>query len=295
MIHIYDLWFKLKMSKAGLKESCSFFHLITTSVRPLGDQLMTRFFTLELGDSREQINAALVMQAGLEIKGIPCPDAGLVAFQSYLQLKAPVKVIVPYAAELGDGMAKMASTPRILRDFARLMSLIKAVAIIRHRQRQLDSEGLIVAELADYETVRELVTDMYIDSSTGATSDIRKLVEAVITLDKRQADGKQITNTTLANQLNIGITQASRRAKRALKQGWLVNREQRKYLPADYAPGEPMPEAEGLPLLSGNTADIVNNGRVNGFSLKKGIVNTLTPPTNDNIPPNTQDDGEIKF
>ena len=47
--------------------------LITTSTRPLGDQLMTRFFTLEIGDSREQISAALETQAGLEIKGHTMP------------------------------------------------------------------------------------------------------------------------------------------------------------------------------------------------------------------------------
>ena len=259
--------------------------LITTSTRSLGDQLMTRLFTLEISDSREQIGAALEMQAELETSGTPCPASGLVAFQSYLQLKAPVKVIVPFAKELGAGMSKMASAPRILRDFARLMSLIKAVALIRHHQRQLDTEGRIVAELTDYEMVRKLVNDMYIDSSTGATSDIRKLVESVISLDTKRTDGERITNTTLAKYLNIGIKQAERRAKRARKLGWLVNREQRKYHPADYAPGEPMPETEGLPMLGVDIPDIVDNERVNVSSLENGTVDTLTPLTNGNIYP----------
>jgi hypothetical protein len=254
--------------------------LITTSTRSLGDQLMTRFFTLEIGDSREQISAALETQAGLETKGIPCPDAGLVAFQSYLQLKAPVKVTVPYALELGAGMAKMASAPRILRDFARLMSLIKAVTLIRHYRRQMDSEGRIVAELADYETVRELVNDMYVDSSTGLTNNIRKLVEAVITLDTRRIDDERITNTTLAKYLDIGVMQASRQAKKALKLGWLINREQRKYHPADYAQGEPMPKVEGLPVLAGiNMSNMANNESANDSSFKNGTANTLTPLT----------------
>jgi len=264
--------------------------LITTSTRPLGDQLMTRFFTLELGDSREQISAALETQAGLETKGIPCPDAGFVAFQSYLQLKVPVKVTVPYAEELAAGMAKMASAPRILRDFARLMSLIKVVALIRQHQRRLDSEGRIVAELADYETVRELVNDMYIDSSTGATGDIRKLVEVVITLDTKRAEGERITNTTLSRHLNIGVMQVSRRAKRAIKLDWLVNREQRKYHPADYAPGEPMPETEGLPMLRVNMANTVNNVRVNDSSFENGTVNTLTPLTDGDTSPSHDND-----
>jgi hypothetical protein len=254
--------------------------LVTTSTRSLGDQLMTRFFTLEISDSKEQIRAALETQAGLETRGIPCPDTNLVAFQAYLQLKAPVKVTIPYAPELGAVMAKMASAPRILRDFARLMSLIKAVALLRQRQRQIDSEGRIMADLADYETVRELVNDMYVNSSTGATGDMRKVVETVISLDNMRADGERITNTRLAEYLNVGVMQASRQAKKALKLGWLVNKEIRKYHPADYAPGEPMPATEGLPTLGINTANTLNNERVNDFSLKDGTVNTLTPLTN---------------
>jgi hypothetical protein len=75
------------------------------------------------------------MQATVETEGLTPPDIGLIAFQSYLQLMAPVKVSVPFAKELGTAMAKTAAAPRILRDFARLISLIKTVAIIRHNQR----------------------------------------------------------------------------------------------------------------------------------------------------------------
>ena len=119
--------------------------LITTSTRPLGEQLMTRLFSLEMSDSREQIGAALQMQAGLETSQTPTPDPGLIAFQSYLQLKVPARVTVPYALELSDGLRKMTQVPRILRDFARLMSLIKSVALIRHSRRRIDSEGRIIA------------------------------------------------------------------------------------------------------------------------------------------------------
>lgn len=261
--------------------------LITTSTRSLGDQLMTRFFSLEISDSKEQISAALVTQAALETEGAQRPDAGLVAFQSYLQLKAPVKVTVPFAGELGAAMAKMSSAPRILRDFARLMSLVKATALLRHHRRQLDGEGRIVATLADYETVRGLVNDMYIDSNTGVTGEIRKLVESVITLDISRADGERITNTTLAKQLSIGVKQVTRWAKRAIKQGWLINREQRKSYPADYAPGEPMPETEGLPFLGVDMVDIVDNKRVNDFNFKGEGVDMLTPLTDGETPPTT--------
>lgn len=227
--------------------------LVTTSTRSLGTQMMTRLFTLEISDSQEQIGAALKTQAELEVEGVAPPDNGLVAFQQYLQLKAPIRVIVPFARELSAAMAKMATAPRILRDFARLMSLVKSMALIRQYHRQIDHHGQIIATLADYETVRELVNEMYIDSSTGAVSDIRELVQAVIRINTSCSEGVHITNTILSKELGTGVKQITRRAVRAIKAGWLVNREQRKSYPADYAPGEPMPEAEGLPILTSLT------------------------------------------
>jgi hypothetical protein len=249
--------------------------LITTSTRPLGEQLMTRLFSLEISDSKEQISAALQTQAALETDGTRQPDPALVALQSYLQLRAPVDVVVPFAAELARAMAEMIAAPRILRDFQRLLSLVKSVAVIRHHRRRIDSHGRIVATLADYETVRELVNEMYIDSSTGATADIRKLVDAVRTLEAKRDGDERITNSKLAKYLGMGVKQATRLAQRAIRHGWLVNREQRKWHPADYAAGEPMPEANGLPLLC------VDAEAVNDSSFTKGEVDTLTPMTND--------------
>jgi hypothetical protein len=260
--------------------------LITTSTRTLGDQLMTRLFTLEIAYSKEQISAALVAQATVETEGVKPIEPGLAAFQAYLQLKAPVRVAIPFVTELGAAMAKMAQAPRIQRDFARLISLIKTVTLIRHSTRQTDGEGRIVATLTDYETVRELVNDMYIDSSTGATNQIRELVEAVRLLGTGQVGGDSITNTKLAEHLGIGPVQANRRVKKAMKQGWIVNREQRKSYPADYALGEPMPETQGLPVLTGvNTDNTDNNGHVIDFRHENGIDNRITPLTDGDIPP----------
>ncbi|MFC1945466.1 hypothetical protein ACFLWF_01790, partial [Chloroflexota bacterium] len=257
--------------------------LITTSTRSLGGQLMTRLFTLEMVDSREQIGAALETQAMLEIEDPIPPDSGFVAFQQYLQLKAPAKVVVPFAKELAAAMAKMATAPRIMRDFARLLSLIKSTALLRHHRRQLDSLGQIVATLADYETIRELVNDMYVDSSTGASSDIRKLVQLVIDLDHTRSEGQRITNTALAKELGMGIKQVTRKTGKAIKLGWLVNREQRKSYPADYAPGEPMPEVEGLPALTGMTPTDIPPSKE--YEANDEAVDRLTPHTVSETPP----------
>lgn len=69
--------------------------------------------------------------------------------------------------------------------------------------------------------------------------------------------------------------------------GWLVNREQRKSHPADYALGEPLPSVEGLPVLD-DTVDTVDTTRVLDFSFENRGVDTLTPLTaGDTSPPPT--------
>ena len=267
--------------------------LITTSTRSLGDQLMSRLFSLQIADTKEQIGAALTTQAVLETDGIIEPDAGLVVFQSYLQLTAPARVVVPFARELAAAMGKMARAPRILRDFARLMSLIKATALLRHHHRQLDSQGQVVATLEDYETVRELVNEMYIDSTTGATSEVRKLVEAVGELDKSRAEGERITVTKIAMHLAITKVAASRRARRAIREGWLVNHETRKGYPAEFAPGEPMPETEGLPTLEDmnlNTVSPHTEGVIQDSSLENEDRITVSAVTDGGTPPHTLPD-----
>jgi hypothetical protein len=65
---------------------------------------------------------------------------------------------------------------------------------------------------------------------------------------------------------------ASRRTKRALKEGWLFNRELRKGYPADFAIGDPMPEIEGLPLLDCNTVTPLNSPLLQQFSFKNEPV-----------------------
>ncbi len=167
-----------------------------------------------------------------------------------------------------------------------LISLVKTTALIRCYRRQLDNQGQIIATPVDYQTVRELVNDMYVDSSTGATRAVRELVEAVIRLDGKRIQGERITNTMLARELGTGVKQITRRAARAIKAGWLVNQEQRKSYPADYLPGEPLPEVEGLPLLpewTGLTG--VDSPLSTVFEAKDATVDRLTPLTDDNASP----------
>ena len=163
--------------------------LVTTSTRSLGTQMMTRLFTVEIPDEPSHLREALAAQAAMELEDAPAPSEALLAFQRYLQAKAPIDVVVPFAAELSFELGRRPSGPRILRDFPRLLSLIKATAVIRIAARSRDGHGRLLATLDDYGTVHDLVADTY-QASVGASKRIREAVSAVGQLRRPRAPGR---------------------------------------------------------------------------------------------------------
>lgn len=220
--------------------------LVTTAVQPLGAQLMSRLFTLDVAGDAGQIRAALTAQASAETQGTAAPNPALVDYQAYLQALAPWSVVIPFVKELADAIAKGSSAPRVLRDFQRLLSLIKAVAVLRHPHRATDAQGRLVADVADYATVYDLVAEMYAASVTGVTEGVTNVVTKVRELAGTGTETK-ISYSVLAKELNVHRDLVRRRAAVAIRNGWLVNRETRHNHQADLAAGDPLPENEGLP------------------------------------------------
>lgn len=220
--------------------------LVTTSTHRLPPQLDTRLFTLEVPDDRRQIGCALRAQAALELAGGGSPPpAALIAYQAYLQARAPWDVVVPFAPRLAEHLAAQPSETRAVRDYARLLSLVKASAVLRHARRERDDRGRLVATLDDYATVHGLIAEMYAASTSGAGEKLRAVVGAVRELLSRGHLHASVTE--VASHLGIPKKSASRRIAAALKGGWLVNGEARKGYPFQLALGEPLPHAAGLP------------------------------------------------
>jgi CHC2 zinc finger len=215
--------------------------LITTSTRRLGHQLDTRLFTLEVPDEPARVRQALETQGAQELEEPSHPDQALISYQSYLQALAPWRVVVPFAPTLARKIGDSASAPRILRDFSRLLSLVKSVAILRHTHRQRDGQGRLIAQVEDYKTIFDLVAPMFEAATTGASEGVRLAVQAVTDL------GNGSTVSDIARHLKIGKASASRRVKVAVKNGWLINQETVKGRQARLEVGEPMPERAGLP------------------------------------------------
>jgi len=132
-----------------------------------------------------------------------------------------------------------------MRDFQRILSLTKSVAIIRHHHRLVDGRGYLIAQIDDYQTVHDLIGEMY-ETTAGVSPDVREAVEAVKRL--RGAGQERISATKVGDELGIGKTAAARRLGVALKEGWLLNDTSWiKGRPWDLQVGEPLPDPITLP------------------------------------------------
>ena len=225
--------------------------LVSTSVRRLAPQFDSRVFVLEVPDERGQIRAALDAQAALEVGGppdVPLRDA-LVAFQELLGARAPWDVVVPFAPALATAIGRTPAAPRVTRDFGRIVSLIKAAAIVRHRHRATDERGRLVATIKDYATVRELVADVYAGSTTGGSKRMRETVEALASALRGDANANATASVLeVARQLpDVTYSAVWRRLQAAIKAGFVINDEARKGQPAILRIGETMPPTDVLP------------------------------------------------
>jgi hypothetical protein len=134
----------------------------------------------------------------------------------------------------------------VQRDFQRLLSLIKAVAVLRHQRRAWDDHARLVATLEDYRTVYQLVADIYETSVTGVSDGVTNLVTKVGELRQANKD-LRVTYSVLERELKVDRSLIRRRANTAVRNGWLINQETRKSYQADLILGEPIPEKRGLP------------------------------------------------
>jgi hypothetical protein len=180
------------------------------------------------------------------------------ALQEWLEL-GETRVHIPYAGELTQAIPPVAV--RLRRDVRQVLTLIQAHALLHRATRTVDSEGRIVAALADYVAVRGLVEPL-VSAGVGATvpRTVREVVEAVQAYRK-----DEVTVREVADALKLDMNAAWRRVQRAVDEGYLVNREERERRPARLAVGAPMPDdAPVLPaarlLQKAVTARLVSGG-----------------------------------
>jgi hypothetical protein len=219
---------------------------VTTSTRRFRDhQMATRVLELEVPTDAQKVRAALAVQARLTNHPAVAPEQALVDFQAYLQAKAPWDVAVPFAEALAELIGRQKHDPRIMRDFSKILALVKAVAVIRHSRREIDEQGRVVATLEDYATIHGLIGAMYESAVTGASEGVRMVVAAV------QA-GAKTQPAVLETVGKLAPSEPSRASVYrwidvAIRREWLRNEESNAKRPKILAPGELIPDRVALP------------------------------------------------
>jgi hypothetical protein len=215
--------------------------IVTTTGANLHPENETRMLSLTVRDDPIQ-TAGVLRSLAHRASGAPLelPDiAPWHALQTWLELAGRREVTVPYADELA--LQADSRAVRLRRDFGAVLNLVRAHAILHQGTRPRDPAGRIVATLADYAAVYDLVIDT-VAQGVQATVDtrIRDTVEVVKELDTPKDPGVGLT--PIAKALGIDKSAASRRVRVAIEEGYLINLEDRKGRPARITLGDPLPE-----------------------------------------------------
>jgi len=207
----------------------------TTAIR-LHAETETRLTSIPVDDTSEQTSNIML---ALATENNEPPDmAPWHALQEWLE-NTDHSVTIPYAKALASSIPPV--SVRMRRDFSTILSLIKASAILHQANRQRDKQGAIIAEMADYAIVRELVADLIAEGVQMTVSDdIRKTVQAVEQLSRAKPEG--VTYESVANALGLDKSAGRRRVIKAIKDGYIRNMQDRKGQPAQLVTGNPLPE-----------------------------------------------------
>jgi hypothetical protein len=195
--------------------------LVTTTRAATDPELETRCFSFTTDDSPEQTRSVFRAIANLEGKDTrPVDYVRWHELQRWLQAKES-RVLIPYVQALSELVPIEAV--RLRRDFVALLSMIRAYALLHQATRSTSPDGQVIATIADYAAVRDLIGAVIAEgveaTVSGAT---RQTVKAVA--DELFASHHETTTVkAIEGRLKVGRSATYDRIRRALVGGWLVN------------------------------------------------------------------------
>jgi hypothetical protein len=209
--------------------------IVTTTAAGLHPENETRVFSVSVTDTPEQTSAIMLAQAEARIH----PD--LTAWHELDEWldSVPADVVIPFARDLATLIPGIAV--RMRRDFPRVLSLIRAHAILHAGSRERDRDGRVIAAMADYRAVAYLVSDLLAE---GVDQTVKPETRAVVVAVQRLTGGRKsrpATGQAVAAELHLDKSAASRRIALAIAGGFVRNLENKRGQPQRLVIGEPMP------------------------------------------------------
>lgn len=214
--------------------------ILTTTKVAVHEENETRLVSLSTNDSQAQTRRVMIETARQRMNGTMPPSVqDWWTLQRWLA-SGDTKVAVPFADRLAELIPPLAV--RLRRDFNALISLIQAHALLHRATREVDHDGHVIATLADYGAVRELLEPVLAEAlGVGVDEYTRETVEVVRTLKATNPGG--VPTKTVAEALGVDRHAAIRRLRRAAARDFIFNNESRRGQPAKWeANPEVMPD-----------------------------------------------------
>jgi hypothetical protein len=255
--------------------------VVTTTLVGLHPENETRMLSVTVTDTRKQTAAVMCAIAGQK-SGDAAELRKWAALQQWLEGNV-AEVEIPYAVRLAQLIPPLAV--RLRRDFKALLGLISAHALLHPLTRARDGDGRVIATLADYSAVRELIAELFANAvEAGVSAQVRAAVAAVDEVHLRT--GKAATYKQVSEKLDLDLSAARRRCQQAIKAGYLRNHETRRGQPAKLAVADVLPaDIEMLPApeLLGDGAMARGSGGMTTATVTGETV-TETPVAAESFP-----------
>ena len=211
--------------------------ITTTTSAALHPENETRLLSLGVVDSPEQ-TAAVMRVLGTRAASGGKPDDGeqpvWVAFQRWLAL-GETRVVVPFAIALSEKVPPLAV--RLRRDFGMLLALIRAHALLHRSTRAADKQGRVVATIADYAAIYDLVATLFAEGLEATVRPVvRETVEAV-----RAMGQPEVSLISLARVLKLDKNDRSQPGQKGDSERVSCKQRDKARLARAHCPGRPAP------------------------------------------------------
>lgn len=229
--------------------------LMTTTANRIYHEDETRMLSVHVPENKEQMKAALMSLASGS--GNPTEEIDYApwhALHRYVT-SGEQDVVVPYLEDLVEHLPL--HHDRIKRDFAQLISLLEACALVHQFSRDRDEQGKVIANRDDYELIHYLLDESLSEGLAVAVSEpVRAVVDAVATLRKPTIHNicgdedsyEPVSIAEIAERLGRDRTAVNRSVLKALEMEYLYNENPGKGRPAKLQLGEvELPSATVLP------------------------------------------------
>jgi hypothetical protein len=216
--------------------------IVSTTAVALHPENETRLLSLSATDTSDQTRLVLSRLAADDLVE---PDLSRWHELHVWLETAEHRVTIPYARTLAELVPPVAV--RLRRDFRAVLPLIRSHALLHQASRERDAAGRVLAALADYAVVRELVVDLV---SEGVEATVPPTVRETVQAVSARAGEEGVSITVLARDLNLDKASASRRWHNARARGYLKNLETGRGKPARIVLADPLPDnLEVLPTV----------------------------------------------